>query len=206
MRLTMEDFNNAIERIVAGLEKRNRLLNPLERRVVAYHELGHAMVGLALPGLETVHKISIIPHGVGALGYTIQRPTEDRYLMTRAELEHKMAGLLGGRASEKLVFDEISTGAADDLAKATDIARAMVLRYGMSDALGNVAYDRDRQPFLQPAYPSRRSASTARGRPRPSMARCALWSTTLSRSPPRCCSATGHCSTAPPPLCCAPKP
>ncbi len=151
--VTMEDFNNAIERIVAGLEKRNRLLNPLERRVVAYHELGHAMVGLALPGLDTVHKISIIPHGVGALGYTIQRPTEDRYLMTRAELEHKMAALLGGRASEKLVFDEISTGAADDLAKATDIARAMVLRYGMSDALGNVAYDRDRQPFLQPAYP-----------------------------------------------------
>jgi cell division protease FtsH len=149
----MEDFNNAIERMVAGLEKRNRLLNPLERRVVAYHELGHAMVGLALPGLDTVHKISIIPHGVGALGYTIQRPTEDRYLMTRAELEHKMAALLGGRASEKLVFDEISTGAADDLAKATDIARAMVLRYGMTDALGNVAYDRDRQPFLQPAYP-----------------------------------------------------
>jgi cell division protease FtsH len=149
----MEDFNNAIERMVAGLEKRNRLLNPLERRVVAYHELGHAMVGLALPGLDTVHKISIIPHGVGALGYTIQRPTEDRYLMTRAELEHKMAALLGGRASEQLVFDEISTGAADDLAKATDIARAMVLRYGMTDALGNVTYDRDRQPFLQPAYP-----------------------------------------------------
>ena len=149
----MEDFNNAIERMVAGLEKRNRLLNPLERRVVAYHELGHAMVGLALPGLDTVHKISIIPHGIGALGYTIQRPTEDRYLMTRAELEHKMAALLGGRASEKLVFDEISTGAADDLAKATDIARAMVLRYGMTDALGNVTYDRDHQPFLQPAYP-----------------------------------------------------
>jgi cell division protease FtsH len=149
----MEDFNNAIERMVAGLEKRNRLLNPLERRVVAYHELGHAMVGLALPGLDTIHKVSIIPHGVGALGYTIQRPIEDRYLMTRAELEHKMAALLGGRASERLVFDEISTGAADDLAKATDIARAMVLRYGMSDALGNVAYDRDRQPFLQPPYP-----------------------------------------------------
>ncbi len=150
---TMEDFNNAIERLVAGLEKRNRLLNPLERRVVAYHELGHAMVSLALPGLETVHKVSIIPHGVGALGYTIQRPTEDRYLMTRAELEHKMAALLGGRASEQLVFEEISTGAADDIAKATDIARAMVLRYGMSEALGNVAYDRDRQPFLHPAYP-----------------------------------------------------
>jgi cell division protease FtsH len=149
----MDDFNNAIERMVAGLEKRNRLLNPLERRVVAYHELGHAMVGLALPGLDTIHKVSIIPHGVGALGYTIQRPIEDRYLMTRAELEHKMAALLGGRASEQLVFDEISTGAADDLARATDIARAMVLRYGMSDALGNVAYDRERQPFLQPAYP-----------------------------------------------------
>jgi cell division protease FtsH len=151
--VTMADFTNAIERIVAGLEKRNRLLNPLERRVVAYHELGHAMVALALPGTETVHKISIIPHGVGALGYTIQRPTEDRYLMIRAELEHKMAGLLGGRAAEQLVFGEISTGAADDIARATDIARAMVLRYGMSEALGNVAYDRDRSPFLQPNLP-----------------------------------------------------
>jgi cell division protease FtsH len=152
--VTMEDFNNAVERMVAGLEKRNRLLNPLERRVVAYHELGHAMVALALPGTDAVHKVSIIPHGVGALGYTIQRPTEDRYLMTRTELEHKMAGLLGGRAAEQLVFGEISTGAADDLAKATDIARAMVLRYGMSKALGNVAYDRDRSPFLQPNYPA----------------------------------------------------
>ena len=151
--VTMADFTNAIERIVAGLEKRNRLLNPLERRVVAYHELGHAMVSLALPGTDTVHKVSIIPHGVGALGYTIQRPTEDRYLMTRAELEYKMAGLLGGRASETLVFAEVSTGAADDLARATDIARAMVLRYGMSEALGNVAYDRDRSPFLQPNFP-----------------------------------------------------
>src|SRR6202023_4107375 len=136
-----------------GLEKRTRLLNPLERRIVAYHELGHEIVALALPGTDTVHKISIIPRGVGALGYTIQRPIEDRYLMTRAELEHKMAGLLGGRAAERLVFGEISTGAADDLAKATDIARAMVLRYGMSEALGNVAYDRDRTPFLQPNYP-----------------------------------------------------
>ena len=151
--VTMEDFNAAIERMVAGLEKRNRLLNPLERRVVAYHELGHAMVTLALPGTETVHKVSIIPRGVGALGYTIQRPTEDRYLMTRAELENKMADLLGGRAAEQMVFREISTGAADDLARVTDIARAMVLRYGMSDALGNVAYDRDRSPFLQPNVP-----------------------------------------------------
>jgi cell division protease FtsH len=149
----MVDFTEAIERMVAGLEKRSRLINPLERRVIAYHELGHAMIGLALPGTDTVHKVSIIPHGVGALGYTIQRPTEDRYLMTRAELENKMAGLLGGRASEQLVFGEISTGASDDLARATDIARAMVLRYGMSDALGNVTYDRDRSPFLQPNVP-----------------------------------------------------
>jgi cell division protease FtsH len=151
--VTMADFTSAIERMVAGLEKRNRILNPLERRVVAYHELGHAIVGLALSGTDTVHKISIIPRGVGALGYTIQRPIEDRYLMTRAELEHKMAALLGGRASEQLVFGEISTGAADDLARTTDIARAMVLRYGMSEELGNVTYDRDRSPFLQPNMP-----------------------------------------------------
>ena len=161
--VTMGDFTAAIERMVAGLEKRNRLLNPLERQVVAYHELGHAMVGLALPGTDTVHKISIIPHGVGALGYTIQRPTEDRYLMTRTELEHKMAGLLGGRAAEQLVFREISTGAADDLARATDIARAMVLRYGMSDALGNVAYDRDRLPFLQPNVPTPQERNYSEG-------------------------------------------
>jgi cell division protease FtsH len=151
--VTMADFTAAIERMVAGLEKRNRLLNPLERRVVAYHELGHAIVTLALPGTDTVHKVSIIPRGVGALGYTIQRPTEDRYLMTRAELEHKMAALLGGRAAEQLVFREVSTGAADDLARVTDIARAMVMRYGMSEALGNVTYDRDRSPFLQPNFP-----------------------------------------------------
>ena len=151
--VTMADFTAAIERIVAGLEKRNRLLNPLERRVVAYHELGHAMVTLALPGTDTVHKVSIIPRGVGALGYTIQRPTEDRYLMTKPELEHKMAALLGGRAAEQLIFREVSTGAADDLARVTDIARAMVLRYGMSEALGNVTYDRDRSPFLQPNFP-----------------------------------------------------
>jgi cell division protease FtsH len=149
----MADFTNAIERIVAGLEKRNRLLNPMERRVVAYHELGHTVIALALPGTDTVHKVSIIPRGVGSLGYTIQRPTEDRYLMTQVELENKMAVLLGGRAAEQLVFGEISTGAADDLARVTDIARAMVLRYGMSEALGSVAYDRDRAPFLQPNLP-----------------------------------------------------
>lgn len=159
--VAMEDFNNAIERIVAGLEKRNRLLNSEERRVVAFHELGHAMVALALPGTDEVHKISIIPRGIGALGYTIQRPTEDRFLMTKDELQNKMSVLLGGRAAEQIVFDEISTGAADDLVRATDIARAMVLRYGMSEALGNVAYDRDQSPFLQPnmAIPQARNYS-----------------------------------------------
>ncbi len=151
--VTMDDLNNAIERIIAGLEKRNRLLNPNERRVVAFHELGHAMVALALPGMDEVHKVSIIPRGVGALGYTIQRPTEDRFLMTRVELLNKMAVLLGGRAAEQVIFKEVSTGAADDLARATDIARAMVLRYGMSETLGNVAYDREQSVFLQPNIP-----------------------------------------------------
>jgi cell division protease FtsH len=143
-----DDFTNAVERIVAGLEKKNRLLNPHERKVVAYHEMGHALVAMALPGTDPVHKISIIPRGVGALGYTIQRPTEDRYLMTREELENKMAVLLGGRAAELLVFEEISTGAADDLAKVSDIARNMVTRFGMSDKLGQMTYEEQRPNFL----------------------------------------------------------
>src|SRR5690606_8626421 len=138
----------AIERIVAGLEKRNRLLNPKEREVVAYHEMGHALVAMSLPGVDAVHKVSIIPRGVGALGYTIQRPTEDRFLMTREELENKMAVLLGGRAAEVVVFGHLSTGAADDLVKVTDIARAMVTRFGMVESLGNVSYEQDRQSFL----------------------------------------------------------
>jgi cell division protease FtsH len=103
---------------------------------------------MALPGVDTVHKVSIIPRGVGALGYTIQRPTEDRFLMSRPELENKMTVLLGGRAAESLVFEEVSTGAADDLAKVTDIARAMVVRYGMDEALGTVAYEEERRSFL----------------------------------------------------------
>jgi cell division protease FtsH len=148
--VTMDDFNNAVERIVAGLEKRNRLLNPREREIVAYHEMGHALVALALPGVDPVHKVSIIPRGVGALGYTIQRPTEDRFLMTREELENKMAVLLGGRAAEWIVFGHLSTGAADDLAKVTDIARAMVTRYGMSEKLGHVALESDQRTFLTP--------------------------------------------------------
>ncbi|CDX51843.1 protease, ATP-dependent zinc-metallo [Mesorhizobium plurifarium] len=148
--VAMADFNNAVERIVAGLEKRNRLLNPREREIVAYHEMGHALVAIALPGVDPVHKVSIIPRGVGALGYTIQRPTEDRFLMTREELENKMAVLLGGRAAEQIVFGHLSTGAADDLVRVTDIARAMATRYGMTKRLGHVALDRDRRSFLTP--------------------------------------------------------
>ena len=144
----MIDFTNAIERMVAGLEKRNRLLNPKEREIVAYHEMGHALVALTLPGTDPVHKVSIIPRGIGSLGYTIQRPTEDRFLMTREELENKMSVLLGGRAAELTVFGHLSTGAADDLRRVTDIARSMVTRYGMSERLGSVAYDRDPRSFL----------------------------------------------------------
>ncbi len=146
--VNMEDFTHAIERIVAGLEKRNRLINPKERRIVAYHEMGHALVALALPGTHTVHKVSIIPRGVGALGYTIQRPTEDRYLMTERELRNKIAVLMAGRAAESLVFGDLSTGASDDLARATDIARSMVARYGMDADLGSVSYDNDKPGFL----------------------------------------------------------
>ena len=146
--VTMTDFNNAIERLIAGLEKKNRLLNPKERQVVAYHELGHALVALTLPGVDPVHKVSIIPRGVGALGYTLQRPTEDRFLMTVEELENKMTVLLGGRAAEQLVFGEISTGAADDLMKVTEIARSMVTRYGMDPALGQAALETERGSFL----------------------------------------------------------
>jgi cell division protease FtsH len=146
--ITLDDFTNAVERIVAGLEKRNRLLNLREREVVAYHEMGHALVALSLPGTDVVHKVSIIPRGVGALGYTIQRPTEDRFLMTSTELEEKMAVLLGGRASEVLIFNELSTGAADDFAKATDIARNMVMRFGMDKKLGLVAYEQPHASFL----------------------------------------------------------
>jgi cell division protease FtsH len=164
--VSMTDFTNAIERIVAGLEKKNRILNPKERRTVAHHEMGHALVALSLPGSDTVHKVSIIPRGIGALGYTIQRPTEDRYLMSREELENRMAVLLGGRAAEIIVFGEISTGAADDLQKVTDIARAMVTRYGMVEKMGQVTFEDQPQPFLGTAPPfgqeRRYSEETAR--------------------------------------------
>src|SRR5882672_566596 len=146
--VTLADFTGAMERIVAGLEKKNRLLNPHEREVVAHHEMGHTLVALSLPGTDKVHKVSIIPRGIGSLGYTIQRPTEDRYLMTRQELENKMAVLLGGRASELIIFGELSTGASDDLVKVTDIARSIVTRYGMTPELGLVAYEKNQRNFL----------------------------------------------------------
>ncbi|MAT84153.1 MAG: cell division protein FtsH [Gammaproteobacteria bacterium] len=146
--VTLDDFTQAVERIVAGLEKKNRLMNPDERKAVAYHEMGHALVAMALPGVDPVHKVSIIPRGIGALGYTIQRPTEDRFLMTREELTNKMAVLLGGRAAEHLVLGQLSTGAGDDLIKASEIARSMVTRYGMDETLGHVAYQEPSPAFL----------------------------------------------------------
>ena len=146
--VTMDDFTRAVERLVAGIEKRSRLLNPEERRVVAYHEMGHALVASALKGTDPIHKISIIPRGIGALGFTMQRPTEDRFLISRTDLENRMAVLMGGRAAEQLAFGEISTGAADDLDKATEIARAMVTRFGMDGDLGQMVYEAQRQSFL----------------------------------------------------------
>jgi len=158
--VTLEDFTMAVERIVAGLEKKSRILNPMERRTVAYHEMGHALVAMALPGADPVHKVSIIPRGIGALGYTIQRPIEDRFLMTREELENKMAVLLGGRTAEKMVPGRASTCAADDLAKVSDIARAMVTRYGMHESLANLALEQDASPLLPvPGYAGARNYS-----------------------------------------------
>ncbi len=143
-----EDFNVAIERIIAGLEKKSRVLAPKEKEIVAYHEMGHALVGASLPGSGTVHKVSIIPRGIGALGYTIQRPTEDRFLMTRDELTNRLCVLLGGRVAEHLKFHHLSTGASDDLSRATDIARGMATRYGMVAELGHVTYDKEPSGYL----------------------------------------------------------
>lgn len=145
-QVEMSDFENAIDRVVAGLEKKNRLINPREKQIVAVHETGHALVAAFTPGADKVHKISIIPRGIGALGYTQQLPTEDRYLMTQEELEGKIDVLFGGRAAEQLVFGNVSTGAHDDLRRATEIARAMVLEYGMGDALGLMTFPRQRHP------------------------------------------------------------
>lgn len=151
--VTLEDFTVAVERIVAGLEKRNRVLSPLERETVAHHEMGHAIAAMSTPGSDPVHKVSIIPRGVGALGYTIQRPTEERYLMTRAELENRMVVLLGGRAAEEIIYGHFSTGASDDLQRVTQIARALVTRYGMHPDLGHVVYEKDQGNYLGQAMP-----------------------------------------------------
>lgn len=146
--VTRIDVIAAFERIVAGLEKKNRLLNKHEREVVAFHEMGHALVALNLPDTEPVQKVSIIPRGIGALGYTLRRPTEDRFLMSRQELLNKMCVLMGGRAAEQIIFHEKSTGASDDFTKATEIARNMVTRYGMVDETGMVAYAQEQPTFL----------------------------------------------------------
>jgi cell division protease FtsH len=147
----MADLEEAIERVVAGLEKKARVMSPAERERVATHEAGHALVAAAVPTADPVHKISIIPRGIAALGYTLQLPTEDRYLLTRSELLDRLAVLLGGRGAEELAFGEVSTGAQNDLARAADMARRMVTEYGMSERLGAVAYEQARPPVFLPA-------------------------------------------------------
>ncbi|HOI93937.1 MAG TPA: ATP-dependent zinc metalloprotease FtsH [Syntrophobacter fumaroxidans] len=141
--VTMADFQEAADRIIGGLEKKNRAMNPKEKEIVAYHESGHALVAMLLPNVDPVNKVSIIPRGIAALGYTQQLPTEDRYLMTRNELLDRLQVLLGGRVSEEIIFGDVSTGAQNDLQRATDIARSMVMEYGMSERLGPLTYTRD---------------------------------------------------------------
>jgi cell division protease FtsH len=154
-RAEMPEFQEAVERVVAGLEKKNRVINPREKEIVAHHELGHAIVAMSLPGTDPVQKITIIPRGIAALGYTMQVPTEDRFLMSRSELESKIATLLGGRAAEQIVSGDISTGAHNDLSRATDIARSMVKEYGMSK-IGQVYYAADRRAQFLSALPEGR--------------------------------------------------
>jgi cell division protease FtsH len=152
------DFDEAIDRVIAGLEKK-RAMNPRVRRIVAFHESGHAIVATMLPGTDPVHKVSIVQRGFGALGYTMQLPLEDRYLMTQRELENQLAVMLGGRTAESLVFGEVSTGAQNDLLRATDIARAMVTEFGMSDAIGPVNHEgRRRNTFIEAPYMPERGA------------------------------------------------
>lgn len=151
--VTMEDLEEAIDRVVAGLEKKNRVLNKKEKEIVAYHEAGHAIVAGSLTDVDPVHRVSIIPRGVAALGYTLQLPTEDRYLMTRTELINRLKVMLGGRVAEEIIFKEISTGAQNDLERATAIARSMVTEYGMSERLGPLSYAKDkRSMFLPPEF------------------------------------------------------
>lgn len=163
--VSLDDFTVAIERIVAGIEKKSRVLGKDERRRVAYHEMGHAMVAANLPGVDPVQKVSIIPRGVGALGYTLQRPTEDRFLLSISELKNRIAVLMGGRASEQLIFDgDVSTGAADDLQRATEIAIEMVTKYGMDSNVGQRTYAPKPQAFLVTAQDAVVSAADITGR------------------------------------------
>ena len=163
--VSIEDFTGAVERIVAGAERRSRLLTPGERRRVAYHELGHALVAASIPGADPIHKVSIIPRAIGSLGYTMQRPTEDRYVITASELTDRMAVLMGGRAAEFVEFGDFSTGAADDLTKVTDIARQYVARFGMSESIGQAVLEQVMQTYLDsPVSQSRRDYSEATSR------------------------------------------
>jgi cell division protease FtsH len=163
--VTADDFTAAIERVVAGLEKKSRVLSPEERRRVAYHEMGHALVASSLPGVDPILKVSIIPRGVGALGYTIQRPTEDRFLLAESDLRNRISVLMGGRAAENLIFSgNISTGAADDLQRATEIAFEMVTRHGMNEKVGQRVYTRAPQSFLPGITPEQIQASEATAR------------------------------------------
>lgn len=154
------DFDEAIDRVMGGLERKSRIMNKMEKEIVAYHETGHALIAETLPTTDRVHKISIVPRGISALGYTQQLPTEDRYLMTKTELLDRLAVLLGGRAAEEIKFGEISTGAQNDLYRATDIARSMIKEYGMSEALGPLTFEKERRPlFLEAAMPSSKEYS-----------------------------------------------
>lgn len=162
--IEMKDFEEAIERVIAGLEKKSRVMNKRERERVAYHESGHAIVASILPNADPVRRVSIIPRGIAALGYTIQLPTEDRYLLTKSELLDRMAVMLGGKAAEEIIFGEASTGAKNDLDKATEMATSMVKAYGMSDKLGPVSFDKGRPLFIETPWsqPKEYSESTAK--------------------------------------------
>jgi cell division protease FtsH len=152
--VTMIEFEEAIDRIIGGLEKKKRVMNVKEKEIVAYHETGHALMAEFLETADQVHKISIIPRGIAALGYTMQLPTEDRYLMTKKELLDRLGVLLGGRVAEEVVFGEVSTGAHNDLFRATDIAKSMVKQYGMSEKLGYVTFEGERKPLFLDVNPS----------------------------------------------------
>jgi cell division protease FtsH len=159
-QVEIDDFEEAIDRVVAGLEKKRRVMSKKEKEIVAHHESGHALVASVLPNADPVRRISIIPRGISALGYTLQLPTEDRYLMTKSELQDRLTMLLGGRIAEEITFGEISTGAHNDLQRATDIATSMVKEYGMSEKLGYVTFEKEKRPlFLQSPFPSSKEYS-----------------------------------------------